>query len=328
MRVAPEKAAQLAELLSRHGQLAFEQERLQRLGLWWLTVEDPDYPRLLSERLGDGAPPSCSAWVAASSSAVTVWRWSAHVTRRASCHRVRPASGSAGRTPGLALVSGAARGVDAESMRGAFDAGGRVLGVTPDGLERYLRDASLRSAFAEGQATYLSPYRPDARFSVGSAMGRNKLVYCLASAGLVAHTSADSGGTWAGAVEALKHRWVPVLVNADAEVAKGNQALIERGGQPVRADDLADLPALVARVRLEPVAAAGEKDTQQTLFDGQVKYSRAWPSRPEGSRCALRCQAQSPSSHRRNHHRSIQCIAQQRHRHVYLFVTRTRRLMP
>ena len=268
MRVAPEKAAQLAELLSRHGQLAFEQERLQRLGMWWTTVEDPDYPRLLSERLGDGAPPvlfglGSREFIGGDGLAVVGSR-EAPV---AAIEFARQAGAQAARQ-GWLLVSGAARGVDAESMRSAFDAGGRVLGVTPDGLERHLRDASLRSAFAEGQATYVSPYRPDARFTVGSAMGRNKLIYCLASAGLVAHTSAGTGGTWAGAIEVLKHQWVPVLVHADAEVAKGNQALIERGGQPVRADDLADLPALVARVRLEPVAAAGERETQQTLFDG------------------------------------------------------------
>jgi len=268
LRVSPEKAVQLADLLGRHGQLAFEQERLERLGMWWVTVEDDDYPGILVERLGDGAPPVLFGLghrdligrkglaVVGSRDATTD---ALEVARECGAQTARQ---------GWTLVSGAARGVDTESMGGAFDAGGSVVGVTPDGLERHLRDASLRSAFAEGRATYVSPYRPDVRFSVGTAMGRNKLIYALATAALVVHTTADSGGTWAGATEALKHGWVPVYVNADGEIPAGNRELIERGGIPITAADLANLPGLPGHGE-DSVAVPDPEDgqSQQTLFD-------------------------------------------------------------
>lgn len=268
LRVSPDKADQLAELLARHGQLAFEKERLERLGMWWTTVEEETYPGNLRERLGDGAPPILFGL----GSRDNLGRDGLAVvgSRDATPAALELAreAGAQAAEQGWVLVSGAARGADAESMRGAFDAGGAVLGVTPDGLERHLRDASLRQAFAEGQATYVSPYRPDARFSVGAAMGRNKLIYGLARVALVVHTSSGSGGTWSGAIEALNHGWVPLYVNAEAEVPKGNTDLIARGAISLTRPHLADLAGLAARTNVEasPTDTA-EPLRQQTLFD-------------------------------------------------------------
>jgi predicted Rossmann fold nucleotide-binding protein DprA/Smf involved in DNA uptake len=268
LRVAPDKAEQLAELLGRHGQLAFEKERLERLGIWWTTVEDDTYPTKLIERLGDGAPP---VLYGLGGRDVFGREGLAVVGSRdatpAALELAREAGAQAARQ-GWVLVSGAARGVDAESMRGAFDAGGTVLGVTPDGLERHLRDATLRAAFAEGQANYVSPYRPDSRFSVGTAMGRNKLIYCLARVGLVVHTASGSGGTWSGATEVLEKGWVPLHVYAGCDAPSGNRDLIARGGKPLGANDLADLPGLAQRGE-EVVAPPGPPvlATQETLFD-------------------------------------------------------------
>ncbi len=267
LRVEPEKAAQLTELFERHGQLTFELERLQRLGLWHVTVEGDAYPRLLRDRLGPGAPPVLfglgdRGLFDRPGLAVVGSRNASPAALEIAREAGAQAAGQ-----GWVLVSGAARGVDAESMRGAFEAGGQVVGVAPDGLERYLRDASLRTAFADGSAAYVSPYRPDARFSVGAAMGRNKLIYCLAQAAVVVHTSAGSGGTWAGAVETLKQGWVPVFVNAEGAPVKGNEELIRRGGTPLARADLADLDALSAPAVTDAPHSDAPAQAQGTLFE-------------------------------------------------------------
>lgn len=266
LMVTTDAADRLARLFARHSQLTFELERIERLGIWVSTVDEVDYPGPLRDRLGAAAPPVIfglgdRGLSTADSLAVVGSRDS----DPDALQFAREAGQQAARQ-GWAIVSGAARGVDAEAMRGAFDTGGRMVGVTADGLERHLRDASLRTAFASGQAAYMSTYRPDAPFSVGAAMGRNKLIYCLARAGVVVHATANSGGTWAGAVEALQAGWVPVFVNAGSKTG-GNTALIRRGGRPVRSADLADLAALVAESD-GPVAAVDQKQpvTQQTLF--------------------------------------------------------------
>jgi predicted Rossmann fold nucleotide-binding protein DprA/Smf involved in DNA uptake len=268
LRIAPEKAAQLAELLERHGQLAFELERLERLGMWYVTVEGDGYPQLLLERLGSGAPPILFGLGGRSlfgqpGLAVVGSRDASP----AALEMAREAGAQAARQ-GWVLVSGAARGVDAESMRGAFEAGGQVIGAAPDGLERHLRDASLRSAFADGSAAYVSPYRPDARFTVGAAMGRNKLIYCLAQAAVVVHTAAGSGGTWSGAIEALKHHWVPVYVSAEGDPVKGNEELVQRGGTRLLRDDLNDLDALPTPDATDSQGTdEAPGHSQQTLFE-------------------------------------------------------------
>ncbi|MFV2062116.1 MAG: DNA-processing protein DprA [Chloroflexota bacterium] len=266
--IAPDRAERLAGLFARHGQLAFELERLGRLGIWITTVESDDYPERLRERLGPGTPP---VLFGLGDRALLDRQGLAVVGSRdvdAGSLEVARTAGAEAARQGWAIVSGAARGVDAASMRGAFDAGGAVVGVTADGLERHLRDASLRSAFVDGRAVYVSPYRPDAPFSVGGAMGRNKLIYCLSSAALIVHSSSGSGGTWSGAIEALDAGWVPVHVNdADGEVP-GNEALISRGGRRRRPEQLTDLEALAAfSVEEVPDRAGDEPDTtQQTLF--------------------------------------------------------------
>ncbi len=43
-------------------------------------------------------------------------------------------------------------------------------------------------------------------------MGRNKLIYSLSVGMLVAECEKDKGGTWSGAVEALRQQTPPVLV--------------------------------------------------------------------------------------------------------------------
>jgi predicted Rossmann fold nucleotide-binding protein DprA/Smf involved in DNA uptake len=145
---------------------------------------------------------------------------------------------------GLAVVSGGARGVDKLAMSSAWDAGGVVIGVLSEGLDRPLRLRENRHAVLEDRALLCSPYRPSAGFSVGNAMARNKLVYAQSTVALVVATDEGSGGTWAGATEALKKRFVPVAVWMGGDAGPGNAALVERGARPVDAlDDLVDLLA-------------------------------------------------------------------------------------
>ena len=61
-------------------------------------------------------------------------------------------------------------------------------------------------------------------------MERNKLLYGLSDAGLVVASSADTGGTWTGACEALEHGRVKVFVKASGKLAPGNAKLLRMGG--------------------------------------------------------------------------------------------------
>ena len=75
----------------------------------------------------------------------------------------------------------------------------------------------------------VTQHNPNAGFSVGAAMGRNRLIYTLADYAIVVASDAETGGTWAGATEALKNNWIPVFVLEHEQMPIGNKLLLQRG---------------------------------------------------------------------------------------------------
>jgi predicted Rossmann fold nucleotide-binding protein DprA/Smf involved in DNA uptake len=129
---------------------------------------------------------------------------------------------------GVAVVSGGARGTDRLAMEAAIEAGGKAFGVLADSLERTIRQPDLRQLLLDARLVLVTPYAPAAGFSVGAAMGRNKIIYGLADVAVVVSSDYRQGGTWAGAVEALKAGWCPVFVRSGPHVPKGNRELIKQ----------------------------------------------------------------------------------------------------
>ena len=60
-------------------------------------------------------------------------------------------------------------------------------------------------------------------------MGRNKIIYGAADYAVVVSSEYQKGGTWAGAVEALRTAWCPVFVRASSDAGSGNNELINKG---------------------------------------------------------------------------------------------------
>ena len=239
----PQEASSLAALLSRSGQLAFELDRLTARGVGVLTVADDEYPGRLRSRLHDLAPPVL--YVAGDHSLLGLGGVAIVGSRdvtEADADFARAIAVDAARER-RSVVSGGARGIDQVAMQAAFEGGGRVVGILPEGIERRLRESTTRAAVAAGTATIISPYHPAAGFSAGAAMGRNRLIYALADVAVVVTSAAGSGGTWAGATEALEARWVPVFIRRADPTADGNRQLLERGGLPLDVPVAPEVPA-------------------------------------------------------------------------------------
>ena len=270
--VGAAESARIADLLGRSGQLAFELDRLQSRGVWVVTTADDGYPTRLRERLGSAAPPVLfgsgpPSLLAAGGVAIVGSR---EVDEAATTFTMRLASAVV--AGGASVVSGGARGIDVTSMRTALDVGGSVIGVLPEGVERRLREATTRAAIARGQAVLVSPYHPSAGFSVGAAMGRNKLIYAISDVAVVVSSADGSGGTWTGAVEALKGGWVPVFARDDAHAPAGNRSLVALGAAPLSSEAIGD--SMSAADLIDVAGPGGRKvaDTsapygQQALFD-------------------------------------------------------------
>ncbi len=252
----PVPAERLLNLVERGSALALAVESWESRGLWVMSQSDELYPPRLRE-LGPKAPAILYGagdprLVSGDCQALAVVG-SRHVDE-AALEFTRTVAHACGRQ-GIQIVSGAARGVDSEAMWAAIEAGGMTVGVLAESLARAAVAGRNPAALVEGQMALISPYDPNSGFNVGNAMGRNKYIYALADAALVVSTAVDSGGTWAGAVEALKRGVPPVFVRLQEPAPEGNLKLLEEGAQAFPDEPWEDLSGW-----LSSLASDGETD--------------------------------------------------------------------
>ena len=257
----------IAELMDRATAVAFELDRLEQSGIKTLTVFDEYYPQLWLDRLGAKTPPLVHAAGALELldtpglgvvGSRDVSREGGEVAKevgRFAARRRRPIS------------SGRARGVDQLAMDAALEAGGSVIGVLAESLARKLKSPDVRRAVYEGSTVMCTPYSPNAPFSAGNAMGRNKLIYAQAALTVVVASDDGSGGTWSGATEALKNGYGLVAVWRGDGEGPGNESLERRGAIPVAS--LADIESVLDDEDLPPSRSPAESAgaaEQQSLF--------------------------------------------------------------
>lgn len=221
----------LRELLGRGFQLAQAMERWRARAIWVISRADEVYPRRLKARLQEDCPPilyGCGDVALLASGGLAI------VGSRDASDDMLDWTGGIGRLAarsGVTVVSGGARGVDDAAVRSALDDGGRGCAMLADSLEKHAISRSHRQAIVDRRFVLVSPYDPAARFNVGHAMGRNKLIYALADGGLVVNSALESGGTWAGAIEQLRtYRWGTLWVRQSDDAAPGNAELLRHGG--------------------------------------------------------------------------------------------------
>jgi predicted Rossmann fold nucleotide-binding protein DprA/Smf involved in DNA uptake len=142
---------------------------------------------------------------------------------------------------GFGLVSGGAIGADRAAARAVSSVGGGLVELFPCGLGPASR---LPGACA------LSLCGWDEPFSGRRAMERNALIYALAEATVVVRARFKEGGTWHGAVGALRRR-ARVFVRPDP-ACPAARALLALGAEP-----LASPSELAARLAAPPVGRLG-----------------------------------------------------------------------
>ena len=247
--LAGDVAARVVGLLSRAVAMAFELERLDRSGITTLTPFDDGYPQRLRSRLGSKQPAilhAAGALELLDQPGVGVVG-SRNVSEEGAA--VARALGRQAASLGLPLISGAARGVDQLAMNAAFQAGGTVAGIPAHSLVRTLSAPGVRRAVHDGRTVMCTPYAPNSPFTVGKAMGRNKLIYALSDVTVAVAADDGSGGTWSGATEALKGGYCRVAVWRGSGEGPGNEPLERRGALALT--DTSDLDRILDGDRSE-----------------------------------------------------------------------------
>ena len=222
----------LDALLRRGMLLSQALDRWATRGIWVVSRADEAYPHRLIASLGTAAPPilyGIGDLALLSRPALGVV--GSRKAPQAALDTATEAGAAAARI-GALLVSGDAKGVDRAAMGAAAEAGGVVVAVLADGLERQALVPENREAIHDGRLVLVSPHDPGVGRSIGLLMGRNKVMYGLSDAVLVADTKYREGGTWNGAHEHLsKQRPGTVFIRTDRPTSEGQEALLLLGGQ-------------------------------------------------------------------------------------------------
>jgi predicted Rossmann fold nucleotide-binding protein DprA/Smf involved in DNA uptake len=232
--VTPER---IRHLLGRSGAMGLALEKWQRAGLWVMTRSDADYPARLKKRLKHEAPPvlfGCGDRGLINRTGIAVVGSGGTREKLDEVSRL----GAEIASQGFSVVSGGTRGVDETAMLSAIESQGTAAGVLADSLLRAATSAKYRQGLMRKNLVLISPFNPDAGFDAGNAMACNKYIYCLADAAIVVTAGEESGSTWNGAVENLKHGWVPLWLKGYADQDSGDAALVRQGARWLPAGDL------------------------------------------------------------------------------------------
>lgn len=226
----------VTELLKRLGAMAFSLDTINQMGIHIYTFLDEEFPTGMLVKLKDFCPPvlyicgdnsllenKYAGYVGSRNITEADINWTKMMVEK-------------NISDGFGIVSGGAKGVDSVSIITALNLGGNVIAYLPNNLKTFIKDKTYRKMISEGRllaCSHFSPLAPKTRNSfVSAAMERNKLIYVQSKATAVVRSDAEKGGTWAGATEALRHRWAPVFVWNNPEY-EGNQRLIKMGGIPL-----------------------------------------------------------------------------------------------
>ncbi len=252
-------STKIATLLDSAAAATVEAADLERYGITTITIVDDSYPDAFRARLGNLAPPVI--YVVGNISLVTgdgvgiVGSRDVSEAGKAVAERIATEAVSNARS----VVSGGARGVDSFAMNAAFMAGGAVIGVLADSLRARIRKPGTLQAIDAGTTCLVSQQIPSAGFTPHSGMARNKLVYALSEVTVVVASDLESGGTWAGAIEAIKNHNAMVAVWVGEGGGTGNDALVRAGASPLASTD--DLFTLESAETTEPSEQLGLLDS-------------------------------------------------------------------
>lgn len=221
-------AERIKQLLGRGVSMSFALEKWTKQGIWVISRVSEFYPKAIKKHLGEQRPPvlfglgnqqllnqTGLGFVGSRSISENDEVFAADKAKQAV-------------EEGYTIISGGAKGVDQAAMRAALEHGGQSIGILADGIYTNETRRIFLNYLRQGTLVLISPFFPEAGFSVGSAMARNKFIYTMSEAVIVVKSDKDKGGTWTGAKENLNKKWVPLLVRDIAE--EGNQALIQIGG--------------------------------------------------------------------------------------------------
>jgi DNA processing protein len=245
-----------------------EMARIEHKGITLLTWEDADYPPFLREIYG---PPPV---IYVRGTLLPEDRWAVAIvgTRRATAYGKQAARmlGHDLAQNRVTIVSGLARGIDAEAHQGALEGGGRTIAVMGCGLDRVYPPEHRRLAHTIAEhGALISDYPlgtpPDAR----NFPPRNRIISGLSQGVLVVEAAARSGAliTVDFAVDQGREVFA-VPGNITSRSSAGCNRLIQNGAKMVLGvqDVLEELNMTMLAQQAEVRAVVPDNETEARLL--------------------------------------------------------------
>jgi DNA processing protein len=248
-----------------------ELERLRALGFRFLGRSDPGFPPLL--RAIHDPPPGLflrgnadAALLALPAVAIVGARVCSAYGRQIARSVSRDLASA-----GLVVVSGLARGVDAEAHRGALEAGGITVAVLGCGIDRDYPAANrelARQIAASGLV--VSEYAPGVEPAPWRFPARNRIVAGLCSAAVVVEARERSGALITADFALEEGREVfAVPGEITSALSAGSNALLRVGATPLtRAEDVLESFGLTAPEPVQPDIGAAAAAVLERIREG------------------------------------------------------------
>ena len=260
----------LANLLKLRDGLDLDVEirKMERLGVQAVTWDDPDYPRNLRQVY---SPPPL-LYVRGSLEKRDEWAVAIVGTRQASAYGKEAArSFSAGLARvGVTVVSGLARGIDAEAHRACLDAGGRTMAVLGCGVDVIYPQQHVRlAAEIVEHGALLSEYPLGTQPQAVNFPPRNRIISGMSLGAIVVEADSSSGALITAGFAAEQGREVfAVPGSIFAKSSRGANRLIQRGAKLVTTvtDVLEELNLTMVSQQAQAQAVLPENETEAVLL--------------------------------------------------------------
>jgi len=236
----------------------YARERLTAAGLRFVGRSEPSFPPLL--RAIHDPPPGL--FLRGSAPVELLWQPAVAVVGARACspygRQVARRLGRELAAAGLVVVSGMARGVDAEAHRGALEAGGSTVAVLGCGVDRDYPAAHATLAREIGASgLVVSEYAPGVEPAPWRFPARNRIIAGLASATVVVEARERSGALISADFALEEGREVfAVPGEITSALSAGPNALLRLGATPLTAvEDVLEAYGLERHAAQEPEPA-------------------------------------------------------------------------
>lgn len=255
----------IKSLVGRGAKVAFELEEYEKKGINVITFLDKNYPKLLRRELKNKKPPVLFyagdillsnkvgiGIVGARNVTGDGVQFTTDIVKKAVNEK-------------MVIYSGGAKGVDVTAQTVALNNGGAVIAYIADSLASKIKKKDITQYVADGRLLLVSDLKPDVGFSVGRAMNRNKFIYASAMGTFVVESDYNKGGTWTGAMEAIKNKWGKVFVWDNS--LTGNKKLIEAGGRAYNISEEKLMEIIMKQGSKPEINSDNEEYRQMTIMD-------------------------------------------------------------